>query len=87
VRASRARSGAEMSRLNYTILLVLIASIVIVVDLLVALRTGRARGPSATVTRQHHPEAFKRHVRNDCVAMALGAFMILWALFSPFAFR
>jgi hypothetical protein len=76
-----------MTRLNYTILLALIAAAGVVADLLVARLSGQAWGPSGTITRDRHPDEFRRHVRNDYVALALCAAMILWALFSPFAFK
>jgi hypothetical protein len=76
-----------MSRLNYTVVLALIAAAFLLVDLAIALRTGRARGLSGTITREREPDKFKRHIYINCAALALCAVMILWAVFSPFAFR
>ena len=85
MRASRACSGAEMSRLNYTIVLALIAAVFLLVDLGIALRTGRARGLSGTITREREPDRFKRHIYINYVALALCAVMILWAVLSPYS--
>lgn len=74
-----------MTRLNYTIVLALIVAVLVIVDLQIALRTGRARGRSGTITRERQPDGFRRYIRGNYLALGLCAVMILWALFSPYS--
>ena len=75
-----------MSRLNYTIVLALVAAALVLVDLGITLRTGRARGRSGTIFRDRQPDRFKRYIYGNYIALGLCAVMILWSAFSPYSF-
>jgi hypothetical protein len=48
-----------------------LSALVVFVDLVWTLRTGRARiWPGGTVTREHQPARYLRYVYADCAALA-----------------
>jgi len=67
-------------------ILFLVLAAMITFDLIVALRTGRARGRGGTITRKGQPRRFWRYVYSSYVMLLLCAGAILWALISPDSF-
>jgi len=76
-----------MQRSTIIILLALGVAAMQTADLLVALRTGRARGRGGAITRKGQPRRFWRHVYSACAVLLLCAGAILWALISPQSFQ
>ena len=75
-----------MQHSHFILLLALVAAAVNVVDLTVALRTGRARGRFGTITREGQPRKFWRYVYAGYAVLAGCSVTILWALISPGSF-
>jgi Mn2+/Fe2+ NRAMP family transporter len=75
-----------MHRSQSLILLVLLLSAGIGADLVLTLRTGRARGRGGTITRQKRPEKYWRYVYADCAALVICAAILLWILIWPESF-
>lgn len=76
-----------MSRLNYSLVLALIAATILIVDLGIALRTGHVRGRDGSIARDRQPDGFKRYIYSNYVALAICAVVIFWALFRPYLFN
>jgi hypothetical protein len=68
------------------IFLVLLVIVLVGLDLYRTLRTGRAGARSATITRAHQPEKFRRYVYASCALLIMCAVALVWMLFSPGAF-
>ena len=75
-----------MQRSHIVMILFLVLAAMITFDLIVALRTGRARGRGGTITRKGQPRRFWRYVYSSYVMLLLCAGAILWALISPDSF-
>jgi len=69
-----------------TIVLVLLLSVVVSVDLVHTLKTGRARGRGGTVTRQKRPEKYWRYVYASCAVLAVCAVLLVGMMISPNSF-
>jgi hypothetical protein len=76
-----------MQRSTIIILLALGVAAMQTADLVVALRTGRARGRGGTITRKGRPRRFWRYIYSAYALLLLCAGAILWALISPQSFQ
>ena len=72
-----------MQKSNIIILLALAVAGVQTVQLVIALRTGRARGRGNWVTRKGQPRRFWTFVYADFAMLLLCIVAVLWALISP----
>ncbi len=57
------------------------------VDLMRTLQTGRARGRTGTITKGHQSERYWRYVYMSCGFLALCAAALLWIMISPETFE
>jgi hypothetical protein len=62
---------------------ILLIALLIGVDLVRTLQTGRARGRTGTMTKARQPERYWRYVYTSCGFLALCAAALLWVLISP----
>jgi hypothetical protein len=75
-----------MQRSSLVILLAAALAAMQIVQLAIALRTGRMRTRLGTVTRKGQPRRFWRYVYTGYVVVLLCAAAIVWALISPGSF-
>ena len=68
------------------IVLDLLLALMVGLDLVRTLRTGRARGRGGTITRQHRPEKFWRYVYASWAMLGVCAVALVWMLVSPESF-
>jgi len=78
---------ALMQRSSLIILLALGLAAAQGAQLVIALRTGRARGRFGTITLTGQPRRFWRYVYSAYAVLLLCAGAILWALISPASFQ
>ena len=76
-----------MQRSHLIILLCLALAAMQGMQLVTALRTGRARGRLGTITRAGQPRRFLRYIYSAYAVLIVCAAAILWALISPGSFR
>jgi len=53
------------------------------IDLIRALRSGRARGRGGTITREGRPKKFRRYIYADWALLAACAGVLVWILIAP----
>jgi hypothetical protein len=72
---------------GYLLFLDLAVAILVVWDLVRALKTGRARGRWGTITRAHQPERFWRYIYQSYALLAFLAATCVWVLVWPDSLR
>lgn len=75
-----------MPRAQFLLLIDVALAAFVSVDLIRALRTGRARGRGGTITRRGRPEKFWRHIYASYAVLAACAGILLWILIAPQTF-
>jgi hypothetical protein len=65
---------------------ILLVAVLVGVDLMRTLQTGRARGRTGTMTKARQPERYWRYVYASCGFLALCAAALLWIMISPETF-
>jgi len=68
------------------IVLDLLLALMVGLDLVQTLRTGRAHGRGGIITRKGRPQKFWRYVYASCAVLTLCGVALVWILLSPESF-